>query len=198
MSDATSAEWDKHVGKAEGLLKLGAVDCSDPANAALCKAEGAAAFPFKAYPYGGDKEEEAQGFTKAEGAYAECGESVPDLLRRVGDGSNQMLIEQEMNAAFGSYKLPVAVITNKPEPALLFKALALKLEPFLHFFLVSSPSSDFLLRFNRAVVPSIHILVPQDPELYKDLSNGLPTQHALRIETFLPGAFGGMKFLCVR
>ena len=66
-----------------------------------------------------------------------------------------------MNAAFGSYKFPVIVVTNKPEPALLFKALALKLEPFLHFVLVSSPSAQFLQRFNNANVPSVHILVPQ-------------------------------------
>lgn len=67
----------------------------------------------------------------------------------------------QVNAAFGAYKFPVIVVTNKPEPALLFKALALKLEPFLHFVLVSSPSAQFLQRFNNANVPSVHILVPQ-------------------------------------
>lgn len=66
-----------------------------------------------------------------------------------------------MNEAFGAGKFPVIVVTNKPDPALLFKALALKLAPFLHFVLVSSPTAQFLQRFNNAAVPSVHILVPQ-------------------------------------
>ena len=184
------------MAKSEGLLKMGVVDCSDAkaeANAALCKAEGAAAFPFRAYPHGADKEDEAKGFVKPEGAYQECGESVPDVLRRVGDGSNQMLMDQEVNTAFGSYKSPIVILSNKPQPALLFKALALKLEPYCHFIFIANPTSQFLVQFNRAVVPSVHILVPQDLDLYKDVSAGLPTQHQLRIETYLPGMMGGMK-----
>jgi hypothetical protein len=183
------------VSKSEGLLKIGVVDCSEPGNAALCQAEKAAAFPFKAYPHGGDKEDEAKGFTKPEGAYQECGESVPDTYQRIGDGTTQALLDQEVNEAFMAYKFPVVVITNKPQPALLFKALALKLEPFLHFILITSPPQSFLDRFNKAVVPSIHVLVPQDMEPYRDVSNGIPAQHALRIETYLPGMFGGMKFV---
>lgn len=174
--------------KSEGLFKVGIVDCAEPANAKLCKAEGADAYPFRAYPYGGDKEGEAKGFVAPAAAYQECGESLPDTLRPIGDGSNQGLLDQQVgaclrdefrlcvylqhtrthstharqiNLAFGAYKLPIVIITNKPEPAALFKALALKFEPFLHFLYVTNPSKSFLAQFQNAVVPSVHILIPQ-------------------------------------
>lgn len=99
IPDATHPDWEKHLAKSEGLLRVGVVDCGNATNAGLCARElGAAGAnrPFRAYPVGDEKEDEAKGFDAPAGAYAECGESVPDVLRRIGDGGNQMLVDQEV------------------------------------------------------------------------------------------------------
>jgi len=164
-------EWEKFTEKAEGTLRCGVVDCAGAAAAgeeetvALCAKEKSV---FKAYLYGEDKEEENKGFVTVEAAYQEAAASVPDVLKRVGDGSNQYLIENEINGAFRSGRFPVLVFTKKPEPALLFKALALKVEPVLTFLLISNPSKETMSRFNGANVPSVNVLVPQDMDLYKN------------------------------
>lgn len=98
--DATPhPDWEKHLAKSEGLLRVGVVDCGNATNAQLCTRElgsAGAKQPFRAYPFGDEKEDEAKGFEAPAGAYQECGESVPDVLRRIGDGSNQMLVDQEV------------------------------------------------------------------------------------------------------
>jgi len=169
-------EWEKYTEKAEGTLRCGVVDCAGAAAAgeeetvALCAKKKSV---FKAYLYGEEKEEENEGFATVEAAYQEAAASVPDVLKRVGDGANQYLVENEINTAFRGGKFPVLVFTKKPEPALLFKALALKLEPVLSFLLISDPSKETMSRFNNANVPSINVLVPQDMDLYKNTENGV-------------------------
>jgi len=169
-------EWEKYTDKAEGTLRCGVVDCAGAAAAreeqtvALCGKEKGT---FKAYLYGEDKEEENKGFATVEEAYQEAAASVPDVLKRVGDGSNQFLIENEINGAFRTGRFPVLVFTKKPEPALLFKALALVLEPALTFILISNPSKDTMSRFNNANVPSVNVLVPQDMDLYTNSETGV-------------------------
>jgi hypothetical protein len=169
-------EWDKYTDKAEGTLRCGVVDCAGAAAAgeeqtvALCGKEKGT---FKAYLYGEDKEEENKGFATVEEAYQEAAASVPDVLKRVGDGSSQYLIENEINGAFRSGRFPVLVFTKKPEPALLFRALALALEPALTFLLISNPSKETMSRFNNANVPSVNVLVPQDMDLYTNSENGV-------------------------
>ncbi len=199
-SEATDAEWDKYTGKAEGSLRCGVVDCSPGgATAALCAKEtGKGKHAFKAYLHGEDKEDENKGFVQVADAYQEAADSVPDVLKRVGDGSNQILIEQEINMAFAAKKFPVVVFTRKPEPALLFRALALKLQPVFAFLFVVDPSEATMARFNGANVPSINVLRPQDMSLYNDNNpNGPPVQHMLQIETYMPAFFGPMKYMSV-
>lgn len=80
-------------------MRVGVVDCANATNAGLCARELGSAGPkrpFRAYPFGDEKEDEAKGFDAPAGAYAECGESVPDVVRRIGDGGNQMLVDQEV------------------------------------------------------------------------------------------------------
>ena len=183
----------------------------------------------------------------------EVAKSVPDMVRRVGDGSNNMLVEQEMQMAFQTSRLPVMVFTMKDDPNLMLKSVAAKLQPgtlhvcFLSFLFVSkicsaaifssihntaislimftNPTGAILQKFNNAPLPGLVVLMPQNSDagpagqvhsttflylhiviysfvcwlLYLFLYGQLIAylQQQLRVDTYLPGIFGPMKFMSV-
>jgi len=171
------AAWEQYSGKAEGIVRCGVVECWAAAAAedtvALCAKEAGETGRFKAYLHGEEKEDESRRFATAEEAFQEAAASLPDVLKRVGDGANQYLLENEINMAFRSGRFPVLVFSKKEDPASLFRALALKLEPLLSFIFISSPSQETMARFNGANVPSVNVLVPQDMDAYRNKDNGV-------------------------
>ena len=149
-------DMETYAEKVEGVINCGIVDCSVASNAKLCKSQrrkcscsncfskdhaiSAKAYHavksihtdkgknFTAYPYGEDKEDEAEGHTSLEEAVKEVAASVPDMVHRVGDGANYKLVEQEIQLAFQAGKFPVIVFSKKAEPNLMLKSVAAKLE----------------------------------------------------------------------
>lgn len=192
-------QYKKVASNLKGLALVGAVDCNDKSNAALCGRFGIRGFPtLKLFgpdktknPYTGAVGKEPQDYNGPRTAKP-IADAVTGLLTdaHIARLADTQQLQEWQDKARAAGKPQVLLFTNKEGSTTLYKALSTTLRASLAFAEVQQGASSVVSRFGVTDFPTLMVVKPEDgsqPEAYGGELKA-PALHA-----FLSGLAGGGK-----